>query len=271
MKILSITPISNVSQMPLKKGTLQFIQDAHKETTASTWKALIGSQYNPSAIYIIAGGLNTGQYPNYIIAAGIAFYNEEIFDFDAANFSVTPPNVAVFNISQTQYLDEADPVTFTDKTVRNIHNIRRLQITQGASGSGIANLSQGSYLNFAIPPQLNLSATGSAALSGVYPNLVIDVPLNANRNPVIYSGTYNVGDVGNVNTGGSVFTIPFSAPLATASYFVMGSIVSNGNPTVDSICTWSVHSRTVNNFIFNIQEFTGGVQNIAFEFIIFAK
>ena len=259
--------------MPLKKGTLQFIQDAHKETTASTWKALIGTQYNPTAIYIIAGGVNTGVYPNYIVAAGTAFYNEEIFDFDAASFTVTPPNVAVFNIIQTQYINDAnaDPVIFTDKTVRNIHNIRRFQITQAASGSGIANLSQASYMNFAIPPAVNLSATGAVTVTGVYPNINIDVPVNANRNPVLYAGTYNVGDVGNVNTGGSVFTIPFSAALTTASYFVMGCIVSNGNPTVDSICTWSIHSRTASNFIFNIQEFTGGVQNVAFEFIIFAK
>lgn len=271
MKTLSIAAISDASQMPLKKGTLQFLQDAHKETMASSWKALIGPQYSPAVVYVIGGGVNTGQAPNYIISAGAVFFNGEIFDFDDANFTATSPNVAVFNIIQSQFTVDADPVIFTDKTVRNIHNIRKVQIAQGASGSGIADLSQGYYLSFAIPPAINLTATGAASISGTFPNQVINVPVQNSMNPVIYAGSFNVGDVMGSSSGGSAFQVNFSTPLNTAAYYVMGSVVSNGNPNVDSILTWSFHSRTATGFILNLQEWTTGIQNIAFEFLIFAK
>ena len=271
MKTLSIAAISDASQMPLKKGTLQFIQDAHKETMASSWKALIGAQYSPLVVYVIGGGVNTGVAPNYIIAAGAVFYNGEIFDFDAANFTATSPNVAVFNIVQTQFTVDADPVTFTDRTVRNIHNIRKFQIAQGASGSGIADLSQGYYLSFVIPPPINLSATGAATLSGTFPNINVNVPVQNSLNPVIYAGSYNVGDVPIPSSGGGMYTVTFPVALSTASYYVMGSIISNGNPSLDSVLTWSIHSRTADSFILNVQEWAGGVQNVAFEYLIFAK
>ena len=271
MKTLSIAAISDASQMPLKKGTLQFLQDAHKETMASSWKALIGAQYSPAVVYVIGGGVNTGQTPNYIITAGSVFFNGEIFDFDAANFTATTPNVAVFNIVQTQFTVDADPVIFTDKTVRNIHNIKKAQISQGASGSGIADLSQGYYLSFVIPSPLNLTASGAASMSGTFPNQNIYVPVQNSINPVIYAGTINLGDVLGSSSGGSAYQVNFSAALNTANYYLMGSFVSNGNPAVDSILTWSFHNRTALGFQLNVQEWTTGIQNVAFEYLIFAK
>jgi hypothetical protein len=42
----------------------------------------------------------------------------------------------VLNIAITNYSSDADPVTFSDGSVYNIHNIRKVAISCGASGSG---------------------------------------------------------------------------------------------------------------------------------------
>ena len=271
MKILDISAISNTSQMPVKKGTIQFLQDSHKETTAAAWQALIGPLYSPSVLYVMSGGVNTGIAPNYIITGGAVFFNGEVYNFDAVSFTASGNNTAIFNLVVTQFTTDADPVTFTDKTVRNIHNIRKLQVTQGASGSGLSDLMQAYYLNFTIPAQVNLTGTGAVTVTGNYPNIEINVPKAGNLNPVLYAGTFNIGDVPGSNSGGGVYTVPFLAALATASYYVMGTIISNGTPANDSILTFSIHNRTASGFQLNVQEFTTGIQNVAFEYLIFAK
>lgn len=281
MKKLDITAITNSSRLPIKKGTLQFLQDAPKEIVASVVTSLIGSSYSSSVVYILAGGINSGTYPTYSITAGKVFYNGEIYDLQAASFSATGSNVAVFSFLQTQYTIDADPVTFTDSVVRNIHNIQTFQLIQGASGSGIVDYTQAFFLSFTIPKQIVLTApagivggvdyTGNQLqLIGVYPNIIGFVPPLGNLAPVIFKGSYNVGDIPPSSGGGGAYNVTFGSTLSTASYFVMGSIFSNGSPAYDSTLTWSWHNPTTTGFTLNIQEWIGGVQNVAFKFLVFA-
>ena len=269
MKILDTSAISDNSQMPLKKGTLQFFQDSHKETTAAAWKALIGPQYNPAILYVMTGGINTGVYPYFNISAGAIFYNDEVYIFDAASFTVSGSNTVLLNTNIVQYSTDADPVTFTDKTVRNIHNDRRMQITQGNSGSGIVDFSQLSYLNFSIPPQVVLKGTGQATVTGVYPNLEIYVPPN---NTILYSDTYHIGDI---QAGGTLITINLPITLPTVNYYIFGTLASNNPPSMqqnDNNVTWAISARTATSFAISLRETLGGyVQNINFDYIIFAK
>ena len=135
MRKLDVSSISDSSQMPVKKGTLQFLQDSYTEITKSVMSSLAGgNNYDPAKVYVLYGVINSGIYPVYNIVEGAVFYNGEIFQVDAASFTATGSNVAVCNIVQTQYTTDADPVTFTDASVRNIHNIRKMGISQGASG-----------------------------------------------------------------------------------------------------------------------------------------
>ncbi len=267
MKILSIASITDSSRFPVKKGTLQFIQDAYKESLADTVKSLIGASYNPATMYVMSGVLNTGTLPVYTFSAGVIFYNGEIFDLDATSFSATGSNVATFAIIQTQYTTDADPVTFTDTTVRNIHNIRKMQLVQGLSGTGLADYGQGYFLNFTIPPQLTLVGAGSAVVSGTYPALTITVPTVGLTNTILYAGSYNVGNVPAVSTD---YAISFAA-ISTAAYYIVGTMISNGVRAQDTNCFWTVSNRTTIGFTLTVNESVAQVQNIAFEFILFAK
>jgi len=275
MKQLSISAITDSSRFPVKKGTLQFLQDAYTEITAATIKALIGPSYSTSVIYVLSGVINSATAPTYTISAGAIFYNGEVFMFDAASFTATGTDVGVFSIIQTQYTTDADPVTFTDSTVRNIHNIRKMQLSAGASGSGLANYSQAFFLSFSIPAQFNLTApttspyTGNQVqLIGSYPNIIAYVPPASALNPALASGSENIG---NLTSGGLDITVTFGTPLATSNYTVMGSIISNGTADYDATILWNIRSRTTSGFIVHFREDAGVTQNAAWEWIAFAK
>lgn len=275
MKILDVSSVTDSSQMPVKSGTLEFIQLSYREVVAAMMQALIGPGYDPAVVYILYGVVDSGTLPVYNISAGMAFYNGEVFPVDAASFSAAGANVAVFQQVQTQFTTDADPVTFSDSAVRNIHNIRKLQIVQGATGSGIADFMQLFRLNFTIPQQLQLTKiiTGDYSdnvleIIGSYPTLSLYVPAPPSSvNPILFAGSFNVGDP---NVGG--YDITFPSPLATSNYYVMGSIISNGvDAAIDSSLGWSIRNRTTDGFKLTVKEFAAGVQNVAFEYIIFAK
>ncbi len=185
MKKLSVVDITNSAQFFPKKGTLEFLQLAFREGFAAIVQAMIGPSYDPALVYVLYGVANSGTYPAYDITEGVVYYNGEIFYVDATTFSSVGSDVAVFKVIQTQYTVDADPVTFSDTTVHNIHNIRKIQVVSDASGGGIADYSAAAVINFVIPAQLNLTATGLSSIGGVYPNLVVNTPAPAPIGPQI--------------------------------------------------------------------------------------
>jgi len=263
-KVIDLSAVTDASRIAIKQGTLAFMQDAHKETTAATIIALIGAGYNPATVYVLYGCVNTGVGLNYIISAGAIFYNGEVYNVDATAFTVTGSNVPVFTIAVTQFTTNADPMTFTDGTVRNIHNIRKIVISAGASGSGIADYLAGYFLSFNIPAPVSLSGAG---VTGAYPNYVIPGPNGLL--PVLAGGDTNVGDV-SPGTGTDI-VVTFLTPLTTANYRVQGTVITNGDPTHDVLVVWGIRNRTNTGFTIHFQELAGVVQNISFEWMAFAK
>jgi hypothetical protein len=278
MRILDVSSISDVSEMPVKSGTLQFIQDSYKEIGAAIMQALLSPSYNPGTIYVLYGVRNTGTGSFYNISAGAIFLAGEVFLVPATSFTATGSNVGVFNVFITQFTVNADPVTFSDMTVRNVHNIRQIQVIQG-DPTAFVPYSAASFVNFAIPPQLNLEADPAAgnqlSVGGSYPNLTLLVPGTGNLNPVKGAGSIHVGDV---PTGGITIPIIFGtagqAPVQTAPYYVMFSLISQGGiPQDDTTVTVSVidSSRLNTGFSFRCQEWTAETQSIEIEYLLFAK
>lgn len=282
MKKLDISPISDSSQMPLKKGTLQFLQDSYYEIVNAVMSALVGPGYDPTVVYMLYGGINGATAPAYNITAGAVFYNGEVFLMDGAAFTTTGTNVAVISIIQTQYTTDADPVTFTDSAVRNVHNIRKIQVTQGAAGSTIANYGQVFFLNFVIPKQLNLTQpdatqypNNTLQILGAYPNFQLYVPqAAATANPILAAGSLNVGDI---PQAGQDFTVTFPTAVGTGNYYVQGTIISQGaSANADTSVFFTVRSRTTTGFVVHFRELPtssmgGDTQNIAFEYVVFKK
>jgi hypothetical protein len=214
-------------------------------------------------VYILYGPkLTDWSTPNFNASAGAAFYNGEVFLIDATSFSVIAGQTAIFQIAITQYTTNADPVTFTDGTLHNIHNIRKIAVLAGTPGSGIADYSQGRFLSFFIPQQVKLAGDG---VTGVYPNYTIAGPNG--KNQILGAGTVNVG---NVSAGsGTDIAVTFTS-IGTALYYVMGTIVSNGTDAqADTSAIWSIRSKTDTSFTLHLREVFSETQNIAFEYTIF--
>ena len=164
--ILNVTPITDTAQMPLKKGTLQFLQNAYNINFFHVLQSLsaTGTVFNSTIPYVLYGCRNTGVYPNYNISAGVVLYGLQIYAVEAASFTVTGSDVPVMNIVTNQYTTNADPVTLTDGSTVNIHNINSMTITAGASGSGDVNWSNCIFDEFSINAERINRQTADAAL-----------------------------------------------------------------------------------------------------------
>jgi hypothetical protein len=171
--ILNVTPITDTAQMPLKKGTLQFLQNAYNINFFHVLQSLsaTGTVFNSTTPYVLYGCRNTGVYPNYNISAGVVLYGLQIYAVDAASFTVTGSDVPVMNIVTNQYTTNADPVTLTDGSTVNIHNINSMTITAGASGSGDVNWSNCIFDEFSINAERINRQTADAALQTEIDNI----------------------------------------------------------------------------------------------------
>lgn len=148
MKKIKTTAININVGMPVKKGTLDHLQAAYQE--ALEYIVLSNVQNATAATatpWIIYGVKNsTPATSTYTLSAGAIYYLGEIYLVSATTFTVTT-GVPVCTITTTQYINgaEADPVTFTDNTSNNIHDIRKIVIAAGVSLSGDFDLSTAKY------------------------------------------------------------------------------------------------------------------------------
>jgi len=260
MKKLDVTPITDSAQFKLKKGTLQFLQDANAEVFAALILGLIGSTYDPAKVYVLYGCVNSGAGNNYIISAGAVFYNGEVFLVDAVSFSAA--GTAIFSIVTTHYGVNADPCTLSDTSVVNVHNIRKMAVGNGVSGA--MNYSAKVVLRLVVPEPVNLTGEG---VSGSYPNYVIAGANGLNK--VLRAGSINVG---NVDAGGNLYTATFP-DVGTGNYYVMGTMVATslGSPGLDATTIWVLRERTSSSFSIFVAERGNYTQSLIFEYIMFAK
>jgi hypothetical protein len=141
MKKVLTSSITSTVAMPIKSGTLSHLQAAYQEALDAIAKNLIPN-YQANTVYILAGCKNTGSGLSYIISSGALYYNGEVYLVDSATFTASSGQVAVASVA-TSYLSaaNADPVEFTDGVSRNVHEIKKVALASGVSGSGIADFS----------------------------------------------------------------------------------------------------------------------------------
>lgn len=136
MKRLDTSSITTSVAMPIKAGTLEFLQDANKETIANIVKNLLGFTPDANTIYILNGCVNSNTAPTYNVSAGVVYYNGEIYEVAAFSFTTTGTDLPYPNLLITQFTTNADPVQFTDGTPRNVHNIRSLTVSATSTDTG---------------------------------------------------------------------------------------------------------------------------------------
>ena len=143
MKKIITTAISSTSAMPIKQGTLNHLQDAHTETTE--WLNNVftfergGVKTSPFRAYGVYTTLSGGTYS---IGAGAIYYNGIMYQCDSATVTPVGSQVVIGTITTTYATAaNADPVEFSDSTLNNVHEIKKIVWSAGTAGSGTFNFS----------------------------------------------------------------------------------------------------------------------------------
>lgn len=139
MKKIDTTNIAGLAKAPFIKATHDHIKESIQESTSNIVKGLIGS-YTTNDLIVLYGCVVTATIPGTSsITAGAIYYNGEIYEVDAnASLITTGVQTLVWGVSTT-YIAADLSLTWSDGTIRNLHQIDKLALSAGASGSGLAN------------------------------------------------------------------------------------------------------------------------------------
>lgn len=143
-RVLTSNIQENLRRQPFNKATLEHLQEAFQEITASILQHFVESTGSGTFLRLY-GLINSGVGTSYDISAGAVLYNGEVYQVPAFSGSHST-NVPVLNFV-TEYR-AGDPVTFTDNNQFNVHEINRMEISLGAPGSGAVDFSQLGRLGF---------------------------------------------------------------------------------------------------------------------------
>jgi len=270
MRILDVSAISDSKQFFPKQGTLQFLQDAYKEQLNNIAQSLIqglGNTYSPSTIYVLWGCVNSGSGSTYNISAGAVLFNGEVFSVPAVNLTASG-NVPVANISVTQYTTNADPITYSDATTANIHNIRTITIGLGASGSTISDYSAFVFLQFVTPSQVLIKGSTTAFTPSIATDPATKGYVDNSGINILAKGYTHIGDV---FSGLQHYDVALGTTLPSADYKIFLTIVNNNNN--DARMTWFIDAtnQTATSFRVVIAEATSAIDDIYFDWFVIAR
>lgn len=151
MRKIDETKITSDKSMFFKQGTWTHLQKAYQEPISEIIKSMIGSNYSATKMYVLNGCVNSGSGSSFNISSGSVFYGGELYLVDATTFTTSGGNVAIGTITTTNNTTDysADPCEFSDGSLENVHNIRKVVIASGASGSGTKNYADFDFYPFA--------------------------------------------------------------------------------------------------------------------------
>lgn len=142
-KILTTSISDPTIGQPLTGKSLEFLQNANKEVAAGIIQGLIGQTYATGTYYVVSGLEPYGTNQFY---AGYVYKDGELY-YSAGKATTTAfTNVPILTLTVTNDAT-ADPLTFTDNVSRNVHNVRRMVMSDAVSGTGTVDLSNCVYVS----------------------------------------------------------------------------------------------------------------------------
>lgn len=136
-KIDTSNIVENTRRQPFTKASYDHLQQAFQEVFTDILKGLTS---DAAGVVVLHGCLDADpDADDYDISAGALLYQGEVFQIDAFVGS-DAVQVPVLSIETTYHAN--DPVKFTDNNDFNVHEIRKMAWTMGASGSGIADFDE---------------------------------------------------------------------------------------------------------------------------------
>lgn len=125
---------SGSTRQPHTNTSFEHLQEAYQEAIDALARGLIGDD---SLFTILYGCAQQQSGSDWWISAGAIWYDGEIYLCDAIS-SGSPITVSGFNIpigTITTVYHANDPITFTDGTTDNVHQIKKIVWSSGTTGS----------------------------------------------------------------------------------------------------------------------------------------
>lgn len=149
-------PILSTAESPFKTGTMDYLTEGVRTNDEHVAHSIVNTGIsNPN--YTFGGGGYASNVPyalwgsivdsntTTIIGSGAIIFNGEIFFMNALSTPLAAPaSGCSVQITTTQYTVNADPVTLSDTSVHNLHDIRSLTAVLGTGG--LFTLDQIQYL-----------------------------------------------------------------------------------------------------------------------------
>ncbi len=174
-KKINLSAVTSSAAMPIKTGTLNFLQEAYQEVTVQLARSLAttitGKPYIPTTPYAISGCTYVVFLGTLVVTNGMILYDNELYIVPGASMV---PGTLYAHLDVTNFTDPtADPVTFRDTTTHNVHDIRRIVFNTTSAGALFA-VSDVVYLNSentlkAVNFWIDVTITGANWASGVIP------------------------------------------------------------------------------------------------------
>ncbi len=166
-KQLITTDIISTRQMPIRKITLDHLQEAYQEPIKALMRAIgtddeAGTPGTP-AKDIIYGLQSTTVGSAFTCNRGAVYYNGEIFQVPAASFTIGGGEYPIFVL--TTSFATGDPTEFTDSNSFNIHRIRTLRVISGTTGTANYSGTFSDFTNKFLPDKATLT-NGTNITSG---------------------------------------------------------------------------------------------------------
>ena len=133
MKTIDTSNVTSSARQPLLGRSITHLNEGIVETFNSVLKNLL-TNYTTNDVVILEGLVDSGTAGvNYNISAGSVYYNGEVYQV-ATGSGTFAGTVAVLTATTTY--QSGDPVTMTDGTLKNVHKINTMVISNAATGSG---------------------------------------------------------------------------------------------------------------------------------------
>lgn len=131
MKKVLYSDIATGIRQPYTKTTHEWYNSMIIEAANALAKGIVG---NNDTDYIVLFGCENSDSPNADISAGAIYHNGIIYLVPAyVNASITNTIVGVLSTTYSA----SDPVLFSDGNARYVHEIKTIEFTDAASGSGL--------------------------------------------------------------------------------------------------------------------------------------
>lgn len=132
MRIYNTSDISPSAGAPWKATSIDFLQKAYGEPLALLSKSIVAlsTTYVPGTCYTVSGTYSYEPLAGYEFSNGLCVFDDEVFSYDG--FTARPGDFffGKMDITNDPF---ADPTTFSDTSIHNIHNIRKMSIVGGTS------------------------------------------------------------------------------------------------------------------------------------------